>query len=71
MTTLTAPEIQRYCEMLSHRPSISFHNSVVFDARTYQILDTIFDQIKQIMPREGTTDVRDPGSMVPGSTGFY
>lgn len=59
MTTLTAPEIQRYCEMLSHRPSISFHNSVVFDARTYQILDTIFDQIKQIMPREGTTDIRD------------
>lgn len=58
MATLTAPEIQRYCEMLSHRSSASFHNSPAFDVRTYQILDTIFDHIKQIMPREGTTDVR-------------
>ena len=59
MATLTAPEIQRYCEILSHRPFASFHNSAVFDAGTYQILDTIFDQIKQIMLREGTTGVQD------------
>lgn len=59
IATLTAPEIQRYCEMLSHSSSASFHNSAVFDARTYQILDIIFDQIKQIMPREGTTDIWD------------
>lgn len=57
--TLTAPEIQRYCEISSHRSSAGFHNSAVFDAKTYQILGTIFDQIRQIMPREGTTDVRD------------
>lgn len=57
MPTLTAPEIQRYCEILSHRLSASFHSTVVFGARTYQILDKIFDQIKQIMPRESTTDV--------------
>lgn len=59
MATLSAPEIQRYCETLSHRLSASFQNSIIFDARTYQILDTIFDQIKQIVPREGTTDIRD------------
>lgn len=59
MATLTAPEIQHYCEILSHRPFASFHNAAVFDAGTYQILGTIFDQIKQIMPREGTTDVWD------------
>lgn len=59
MTTLTAPEIQRYCEMLSHKSSASFNNPAVLDARAHQILDTIFDHIKQIMPREGTTDVWD------------
>lgn len=69
MATLTAPEIQRYCEMLSHRLSASFHSTAVFDARTYQILDKIFDQIKQVMPRE--RDYRRLGSMAPGSSGLY
>ena len=67
MATLTAPEIQRYCEMLSHRLSASFHSTAVFDARTYQILDKIFDQIKQVMPRE--RDYRRLGFMVPCSPG--
>ena len=65
MAALTAPEIQHYCEMLSHRSSASFHNPTVFDAKTYQILDAIFDQIKQIVPREGTTDIRDILLRVP------
>lgn len=59
MATLTAPEIQLYCELLSHRSSASFYDSAVFDTGTYQILDIIFEQIKQVMPREGTTDVWD------------
>lgn len=69
MATLTAPEIQRYCEMLSHRLSACFHSAAVFDARTCQILDKNFDQIKQIMPREGTIDVWDLWFRAP--RGFY
>lgn len=54
MATLTALEIQLYCKILSHRSSASFYDSTVFDAGTYQILGIIFEQIKQIMPREGS-----------------
>lgn len=65
MITFTAPEIQRYCELLSHKSSANFNNPAVFDARTYQILGTIFDHIKQIMPREGTTDIYDLWFLAP------
>lgn len=57
MTMLTAPEIQYHCDILDHRSTANFNSQVVFDAKTYQILDIIGDHIKQIMPREGTTDV--------------
>lgn len=52
MATLTALEMQLYCEILSHRSSASFYDSAVFDTGTYQILSIIFEQIKPIMPRE-------------------
>lgn len=45
MITFAATELQRYYEMLSHRSSASFNNPAVFDDRTYQILDTIFDHV--------------------------
>ena len=59
MTMLTAPEIQYHCDILGHRSIANFNSQVVFDDKTYQILDIIWDHIKQIMPREGTTDVWD------------
>ena len=59
MTMLTAPEIQYHCDILGHRSITNFNSQVVFDDKTYQILDIIWDHIKQIMPREGTKDVWD------------
>ena len=59
MTMLTALEIQYHCDILGHRSITNFNSQVVFDDKTYQILDIIWDHIKQIMPREGTKDVWD------------
>lgn len=59
MAMLTAPEIRHYFGMLTHRASGNSNDQTAYDAKTYQILNAIFDHIKQIAPRDGTTDVWD------------